>query len=158
MQNEEILPTNLDSSESKKEDIAERFKNEREKWTSDIKDISLQFKNVDNIPDIQIELYSKRQVCTEYISRLYGIVFKLKKNYAAKWNKVNTELMESSDYRYSEKERAKIADEKTADSKMQLDILTSHIQFFQETVKGIDSMIFGVKHRLEAEDFRRGNK
>jgi hypothetical protein len=58
----------------------------------------------------------------------------------------------------SEKERQRFAEEKTSNAKLKLDILQSHVDFFRETVKTIDNMIFGVKHRLEIEDFRRGNK
>jgi hypothetical protein len=62
------------------------------------------------------------------------------------------------DYRYSENEKKRIAEERSSGSKLKLDILQTHVDFFRETTKTIDNMIFGVKHRLEIEDFKRGNK
>jgi hypothetical protein len=143
---------------SKKETLEERFKRERNQWTDEIKELSVRFRDVDNIPEIQVDLYSKRQIAVEYMNSLYNLIFKLRRKHNAEWNKANNDIINSNDFRYSEKERARIADEKTGDDKYKLDILNSHVQFFQETVKNIDSMIFGIKHRLEAEAFKRGNK
>jgi hypothetical protein len=83
---------------------------------------------------------------------------RLKKTWIAEYKKAYDALIMDQDYRYSEKERQRIAEEKTSNSKLKLDILQSHVDFFRETVKTIDNMIFGVKHRLEIEDFKRGNK
>jgi hypothetical protein len=83
---------------------------------------------------------------------------RLKKSWLAEYKKAYDSLLIDQDYRYSEKERQRFAEEKTSASKLKLDILQTHVDFFRETIKTIDNMIFGVKHRLEIEDFRRGNK
>jgi hypothetical protein len=83
---------------------------------------------------------------------------KLKKFYLSEWKKAYDALSMNEDFRYNEREKNKMAEEKTSASKLKLDILQTHIDFFKDSIKTIDNMIFGVKHRLEIEDFKRGNK
>lgn len=136
----------------------ERFEQERNEWTDDVKSISSRFKNIDDMVDVQVDLYSKRQQGVEYMHQLMVLQSRLKKTWIAEYKKAYDSLIMDQDYRYSEKERQRIAEEKTSTSKLKLDILQSHVDFFRETIKTIDNMIFGVKHRLEIEDFKRGNK
>ena len=136
----------------------ERFESERTEWTSEIRAISARFKNIDEMMDVQVDLYSKRQQGVEYMHQLMVLQSRLKKTWLAEYKKAYDGLIMDQDYRYSEKERQRIAEEKTSNSKLKLDILQTHVDFFRETIKTIDNMIFGVKHRLEIEDFKRGNK
>jgi len=108
--------------------------------------------------DVQVDLYSERQRAAEYMHQLMVLQSKLKKAWVAEYQKVYNNLLLDQDYRYSEKEKQRIAEEKTSSAKLKLDILQTHVDFFRETTKTIDNMIFGVKHRLEIEDFKRGNK
>ena len=108
--------------------------------------------------EVQVELYSERQVATDYIHELTVLFSKLKKLYLTEWKKAYDALSMNEDLRYNEREKTKFADEKAAGSKLKMEILQNHIDYFRETVKTIDNMIFGVKHRLDIEDFKRGNK
>lgn len=136
----------------------ERFAGERKDWTEKIKGIASRFKNVEDLVDVQVDLYSERQRATDYVHELSVLYSRLKKQHLAEWKKAYEKLSLDQDFRYNEKEKSKLADEKSSTSKLKLEILQTHVDFFRETVKTIDNMIFGVKHRLEIEDFRRGNK
>jgi hypothetical protein len=136
----------------------ERFESERNDWTEKVREIAKRFKNVEDLVDVQVDLYSERQRAAEYMHQLMVLQSKLKKNWIAEYKKIYDSLILDQDYRYSEKEKQRIAEEKSSGSKLKLDILQTHVDFFRETIKTIDNMIFGVKHRLEIEDFRRGNK
>ena len=151
---------NLVAKEASSDNVSyvERFEQERNTWTEDIKGIASRFKNVDDLVDVQVDLYSKRQQAVEYMHQLMVLQSRLKKNWIAEYQKAYDSLLINQDYRYSEKEKQRIAEEKTSVQKLKLDILQSHVDFFRETTRTIDNMIFGVKHRLEVEDFRRGNK
>lgn len=146
------------SSDSPSVSYVERFENERLEWTERVRGIASRFKNVEDLVDVQVDLYSERQRATDYVSQLYITQSKLKKAHLAEWKKAYDALTVNHDFHYNDREKAKMADEKTSATKLKLDIVQTHIDFFRETVKTVDNMIFGVKHRLEIEDFRRGNK
>ncbi len=152
------LETNQKEISSEQVSYVERFEQERTEWTSDVKNIAFRFKIVEDLIDVQVDLYSKRQQAVEYMHQLMVLQSRLKKTYIAEYKKVYDSLMLDQDFRYSEKERQRISEEKTSTPKLKLEILQSHVDFFRETVKTIDNMIFGIKQRLEIEDFKRGNK
>lgn len=150
--------TTLNEASSEKKGFIEQFEAERLQWTSDVRGIASRFKIVENMAEVQVDLYSTRQQAVDYMQQLSVLQSRLKKNYESDWKKAYDDLALNQDFRYNERERAKFASERTSTSKLKIDILQSHIEFFRETIKTIDNMIFGVKHRIEIEDFKRGNK
>ncbi len=151
-------PASSENSTEQPVSYVERFALERKNWTDTVKNIAARFKNVEDLIDVQVDLYSERQRATDYVHELSVLYSRLKKLHLAEWKKAYESLSLDQDFRYNEKEKSKLADEKSSISKLKLEILQTHVDFFRETVKTIDNMIFGVKHRLEIEDFRRGNK
>lgn len=137
--------------------FSEKFADERIEWTDKVKSMSIRFKKVEELVDVQVDLYTSRQIAIEYQYRLIGIHTKLKKNILEAWKKAYDDL-ENADIRYNDKERTRLAEAATSGTKINADIVSNHIEFFRETVKTIDSMIFGVKHRIEIENFRAGMK
>lgn len=162
MQETEETGLNLNSfnteEEKKSLDIPARFVQERDEWTKTIKNISLRFKRVEDLAEVQIDLYSTRQDIVEYMYRLGAIQSKVKKKWMSEYKKAYDDLSLNQDLRYTDKEKAKFAEEKTGELKTHLDIFQNHIDFFKESIKTIDNMVFGVKHRIEIEDFKRGVK
>ena len=152
------IKTESFSEEEKKKTYIEKFESERQDWTLCIRNIASMFKHIDSMVDVQVDLYSRRQLAVDYIQQLNVLQSRLKKKYESEWKKAYDDLAMNQDLRYNERERAKFATEKSSDSKMKMDILQTHIEFFKETVKTLDSMIFGVKHRLELEAFKAGIK
>lgn len=149
---------NIPVSSSEKKGFIEQFETERQQWTSDIRGIASRFKIVENMAEVQVDLYSTRQQAVDYMQQLSVLQSRLKKNYETEWKKAYDDLALNQDFRYNERERAKFATERISASKLKIDILQTHIEFFRETIKTLDNMIFGVKHRIEIEDFKRGNK
>lgn len=143
---------------SEKKGFIEQFESERQEWTSLIKNIASRFKIVENMAEVQVDLYSQRQLAVDYMQQLSVLQSRLKKNYESEWKKAYDDLALNQDFRYNERERAKFATERTSTSKLKIDILQIHIEYFRETIRTLDNMIFGVKHRIEIEDFKRGNK
>lgn len=146
------------SEKPEKKGFIEQFEEERLSWTSNVRGIAMQFKNIDNMVDVQVDLYSTRQQAVDYMQQLTVLQSRLKKNYESEWKKAYDDLALNQDFRYNERERAKFATEKTSNSKLKIDILQTHIEFFRETIKTLDNMIFGVKHRIDIENFKIGNK
>lgn len=149
---------NQNEVSSDKKTFIEQFETERQEWTGTIKEIASRFKKVEGMADVQVDLYSKRQQAVEYMQQLSVLQSRLKKKYETEWRTAYDDLALNQDFRYNERERAKFATEQTSSQKMKIEILQIHIEFFRETVKTLDNMIFGVKHRIEIENFRIGNK
>lgn len=138
--------------------FAEVFQSERENWKNIVKAIGQRFRNVENLTEVQVDLYSRRQEAIEYQFRLIASHTRLKKAYAAEWKKAFDGAGKNQDLRYNDKDKARIADAAVLEIKYKVDSVQNHIDYFRETVKTIDNMIFGVKHRIEIENFKIGMK
>jgi hypothetical protein len=123
-----------------------------------VQEIAGRFRSVEVLAEVQIDLYSRRQEAIEYLFKLIGIHNKLKKAYALEYKVAYDKIGLNEDLRYNDKEKAKIAEGLTAETKFKLESVNSQMEFFRETTKTIDNMIFGVKHRIEIENFKIGMK
>jgi hypothetical protein len=150
--------THQDPQASSEKTFTEKFTEERAEWTKTISEISNRFRVVENLAEVQIDLYSKRQIAIEYQYKLIGIHSKLKKMLIVEWKNAYEKAGHNEDIRYSEKEKTKFAEAATVELKYKSESLSSQIDFFRDTVKTIDNMIFGVKHRIEIENFKAGMK
>lgn len=146
------------ASSEKKEDFITKFAGERETWKVTVGEIAKRFRVVENLAEVQVDLYSRRQEAVEYQFKLIGIVNKLKKAYAVEYKTAYERAAHNEDMRFSEKEKTKSAESATAETKFKIDSVSSQIDYFRETVKTLDNMIFGVKHRIDIENFKIGMK
>ena len=140
------------------EDFSERFQGERTTWSNQVTSIGARFREVENLAEVQVDLYSKRQQALEYQYKLIHIHTKLKHVFAAQYKRALEEAGRMDDVRYSDKERAKIAEAAVNGIRLKMETVANHIEFFRETIKTIDNMIFGVKHRIDIENFKAGLK
>ena len=143
---------------SSEKNIADKLAEERISWTEIIKDLSSRFRSVENLAEVQIDLYSNRQIALEYQYKLISIHSKSKKNLITEWKMAYERIEKNEDLRLSEKEKTRNADAQTVDLKYKNEVISNQIEFFRETIKTLDSMIFGVKHRIDIENFKVGNK
>lgn len=140
------------------EDYVERFSTERSTWSDSIVNIGKRFREVENLAEVQVDLYSRRQEALEYQYKLIGVHTKLKNLYSVEWKKAYDNAGQNEDIRYNDKEKAKIAEGLVANLKFKLDSVSNQVEFFRETIKTIDNMVFGVKHRIDIENFKVGTR
>lgn len=144
--------------DSSKKDFTEKFGDERSDWSNSVTSIGKRFREVENLAEVQVDLYSRRQEALEYQYKLISVHTKMKNMHAAQWKRAMEEAARNEDMRFNDKERAKIADAAVAGLKFKMESVQNQVEFFRETIKTIDNMIFGVKHRIDIENFKVGAK
>lgn len=149
-ESQESYSKELDSELDK---IKERFIKERTSWKDKVVDMAKRMKMIKDLPELQVDLYTYRQEAIEYYYNLNLAVVKLEKQYAKLKRKLVEELNDK-DVRYGKTDMNTIIDGSAADQKHHIEMVKSQASYFYETVKTIDNMIFGIKHRLEMENFR----
>ena len=122
-------------------------------WTQRIKDINDKFKTIASLQNAINEVYGLRQDLEEYhkqvLFKCAGISKEYKKKYAELYNAYKT----SSQIRYSSDGaiNAQIAAQ-MSEFIYTMDIMNHHSDFIQETIKNVDSIIYGIKHRIDIEN------
>ena len=149
---------NEQEGNSFKETLEDQFQRERLEWKSWIDEIAAAFKApIEGLAETQVFIFSKRQLAVEYTYSLISKHANAKKKFQIAWRQ-EYEKLENSDIRYSEKEKQKLVEAKTANIQYIMSLIQTHIDYLRETTKTIDNMVFGVKHRIDIEDFKRGNR
>ncbi len=133
--------------------------NQQEKWNTVISDLSNNMRNFNTLPELQNIVYAKRQDSVDYyytiLSKVSILTKEYKKLYADRYNfyKVSSQIRYNTDTAIN----AQI-DSDLREQKYQIDILSNHIKYMQETVKSIDGIIFAINNRIKIEELIQGVK
>jgi hypothetical protein len=136
-------------------DFNQKFEVERGEWTDKIRELSIRMKNIRELADVQVDLYSSRQVLLEYSAKLGQVMVKLN----AKFRKDRADRLkhysENSQVKYGSNEKTPLIEGDLTELKERMDIVEGQISFLNETMKTVDHMLYGVKSRISLEEYLR---
>jgi hypothetical protein len=154
--NHEIF--NLQSEDDKdqpKKTVQEIFSDERLEWKTLVVSLAKGLRDIKQVASTQVELYSQRQVALErkhhYLSLLPKLDSKLRKLKGERLHYYTNQY----DRLLKKEEKEIMLELDTSAIKENLEILQSQIDYFTETIKSLDNQIFGIRHRLDLENYMR---
>jgi acetolactate synthase small subunit len=136
--------------------LIERFKNERKEWTDRIKEMSERLRDIYKVADLQVDLYSNRQIAVEYCHTLQVHLTKVIHIFRARKIDRWEHYTRNYDLRMDKDPKELHIFVDIADINERKELLQNHLEFFRETIKTIDTISFGIKHRIQLEEYRRG--
>lgn len=141
---------------SSNDQIAARFKKERDEWSTKIQEMSSRMRDIYNLTDLQVDLYSQRQIVVEYTHTLMTHITKINKIYRERKIERWEHYTRNYDLRMDKEPKELHIYVDMADVIERKEMLQTHLEYFRETLKTIDTMCFGVKHRISLEEYKRG--
>ena len=138
-----------------RKDFAKEFQSEREGWTEKIRVLSIRMKNIQELAEVQVELYSSRQVLLEMYSKLGQVMVKLNSKYRKDKAERLKYYSESVQVKYGANEKTPLIEGDLSELKERMDLVDGQISFFNETMKTVDHMLYGIRHRIMLEDYLR---
>jgi hypothetical protein len=138
-----------------KKDFAREFQLEREEWTEKIRILSVRMKNIKELAEVQVELYSSRQMLLEMYSKLGQVMVKLNGKYRKDRAERLKYYSESVQVKYGANEKTPLIEGDLSELKERMDLVDGQISFFNETMKTVDHMLYGIRHRIMLEDYLR---
>ncbi len=143
------------SNIDQKIDFDKKFSEERAEWTEKIRTLSVKMRNIRELSEVQVDLYSNRQVLIEYSAKLGQVMTKLN----AKHRKDRSERLkyysENSQVKYGANEKTPLIDGDLSDLKERIDIVENQVSFINETIKTVDHLLYGIKARIALEEYLR---
>ena len=140
-------------NKTEKSDLGSKFDSDRQRWKTVILTMAKKMLEMGKMTELQVELYSNRQIVLEeshYLQSLLAKVIKAyKKSQGSKYNDYLT-----GDRKMKMGETNLLVEAATAELKEQIDLIQSQIEYLNDTKKNIDNMIFGLGHRIELEKYR----
>jgi hypothetical protein len=144
-------------SNVEKKDFDREFQLEREEWTEKIRVLSIRMKNIKELAEVQVELYSSRQFLLEIYSKLGQVMVKLNSKYRKDKAERLKYYSEYVQVKYGANEKTPLIEGDLSDLKERMDLVDGQISFFNETMKTVDFMLYGVKDRIRLQEFLFGN-
>ena len=138
-----------------KNDFAQRFQTEREEWTEKIRVLSLRMKNIRELAEVQVDLYSNRQILLEYAAKLRQVMVKLNSKLRIDKSDRLKYYSEKHQVKYGSNEKTPLIEGDLTELKERIDTVESQLEFLTETVKTIDFCLYGVKSRIALEEYLR---
>ena len=138
-------------------DFEEQFSTERSEWTERIRELSVRMRNIREIAEVQVELYSDRQKLLEYAYKLGQILTKLNAKFRSDRRTKMVYYSEEHNTRYGANEKTALIDGDLSEIKRKIDVVDNQMSFLNETVKTVDHFLYGVKSRISLEEFMRGS-
>jgi hypothetical protein len=133
-----------------KQSISEKFKQERDNYSLEIRRNIEKLNNIRDLKDAQIFFLSTRQRLLEDNHTLIDTLSKLNKSYRQKKGK-EWENASNQNIRYQSHEKKVIVEGKTSDMQETVEIIENQIAFMDGTIKTVDNVLFGLKTRIDLE-------
>jgi hypothetical protein len=153
MENQGTTETQVSSNN---EPIYTRFAKERDEWSLKVQDMAERLKDIYKLSDLLTDLYSYRQIALEYTHTLMSHLSKLNATFRVKKVERYDYYSRGYDLRLDKDPKN---DHINADLNLiveRRELLQNHLDYFRSTVGTIDSMCFGIKHRMALEEYKRG--
>ena len=147
------MNVNKNSINQQEQTLEQFILSRQQQWSDKIKDINKKFKTILELQDVLTEIYSLRQDIEDYrkqvLVKCAGLSRDYKKRYAELYNayKTSAQIKYNSDAAINSQIAAQLAD-----AVYTMDIMNHHSDFLNESIKTIDSLIFGIKHRIDIEN------
>jgi len=156
MDQEITKPDQQPSSSLINEQLITRFKKERDEWTAKVKDMSERLRDIYNVADLQTDIYSYRQIAVEYCHTLMVHLTKVNHIFRAKKIDRWEHYTRNYDLRLDKDPKELHIYVDLQEINERREYLQNHLDFFKETIKTIDTISFGIKHRIQLEEYKRG--
>lgn len=146
----------VESNDSSKRSISEEFEEERQKWKIKVIEMANKVNKLDEVATLQVDLYSSRQIIIERISKLYQYLALYNSVYKTKKKDLFIKYTIDSDIKLGQGEKIIMVEGDLADLQKKVNLIEHHIDYYKETVKNLDSMLYGVRNKLQIEQFLSG--
>jgi hypothetical protein len=139
------------SAKDTKQNIVDRFQNRRSEVSKEIYSSIEKLSNIKTLKDAQVNMLSLRQRLLEDNHTLLEHITMLRKKFRDEKTDVMETLSKNLQLRYQANEKTVVIDGRTSNTKEYLEIFENQVNFFNESIKTIDNIIFGIKTRLDIE-------
>lgn len=138
-------------NEETKLKISKRFENRRSDVSKEIYSNIEKLSNLKTLKEAQVNMLSLRQRLLEDNHTILEHVTLLRKKYRDERSLEMENISRNLQIRYQANEKNIVIEGRTSSTKESLELLENQVSFFNESIKTIDNIIFGIKTRLDIE-------
>jgi uncharacterized protein YlzI (FlbEa/FlbD family) len=140
-----------------KRTLAEVFRAKRESFSGEIYTAVKLIEDIRKIPEAQVTFLSMRQRLLEENHTLIEHFNNLKKTFRERKGEEWIEASTKHQRMYNSTEKSTIVDGKTAALKEKMECVEGQINFYADTIKTVDAVLFGLKTRIDVQKMLDGH-
>ena len=138
-------------NEETKKKIAKKFSESRATVSTEIYENIEKLSNLKTLKIAQVNMLSLRQRLLEDNHTLLENITTLRKKFREERSSEMENLSKNLQIRYQSNEKTVVIEGKTSSTKESLELFENQISFYSESIKTIDSIIFGINTSLDIE-------
>jgi hypothetical protein len=138
-------------NEETKQKISAKFQERRADISKEIYANIEKLSNLKTLKEAQVNMLSLRQRLLEDNHTLLEHITILRKKYREERAIELENVSRNLQLRYQANEKTVVIDGRTSATKESLELFETQVSFFNESIKTIDNIIFGIKTRLDIE-------
>ena len=131
--------------------INEKFRNERSSVSIEIQESIELMGNLRTIKECQVKMLSLRQRLLESNHTLLEHLSIIRKKFRTERQQHMEKISTQLNHRYQSTEKNTLIDGLTAPTRESLDLIENQISFFNDSIKTVDNVLYGIKTRVEIE-------
>jgi hypothetical protein len=131
--------------------IIKKFEARRREASNEIYQNIEKLSNLKTLKEAQVNMLSLRQRLLEDNHNLFEHLIVLRKRYRTERSSEMENISKNVQLRYQSTEKNVVIDGRTATTKESIEVFENQVEFFNESIKTIDNIIFGIKTRLDIE-------
>lgn len=138
-------------------DLSSMFSTEREYLKVKIESIANMYRNLSKLTEVQIEALTQRQYSLEKKHAYTAMFDESNRRYKKEWKEKLDQYTKRSDRKYTNPQIENMIEGDLADFKRHLEMLAQQANYFDESIRTLDHIIYAVKDRIAYERFIKGD-
>ena len=151
------------NNEQPRKTLEEQLVEQRAYWYSWINELTKGLKYMDKLPDLQVEVFSRRQEALDqyhsFAAKLAALTKRYKENYAKLYTEIRpmklapgtTAMMYSTERAINDQIEARLSADKYT-----IELVESYMNYMDSTIKTIDGIIYAITNRIKIEEIKIG--
>lgn len=137
---------------SANKELERRLSQDRVEWKEKITNLVSELREVRKLSESQVMMLSYRQMLLDKIGEFKNTVYKRKMSWDRYYKTKFRDYTLSYDIKLTGGERHQFISTDLAPLKLQINMLESHIEYYQECIRTLDNMAFAIRNRIRLED------
>lgn len=134
------------------EELESRLTSDRTDWKNKINDLVLKIKNMNELAECQVSMLSYRQILLDKVTDFKTMIYKRNATWERYYRAQYREYTLNYDVKLTSGEKHQFIKAELGSLRTQIDMLQSHVDYYQECIKTLDNLAFAIRNRIRLDD------
>jgi hypothetical protein len=134
------------------EELESRLTSDRTDWKNKINELVLKIKNMNELADCQVSMLSYRQILLDKVTDFKTMIYKRNATWERYYRAQYRDYTLNYDVKLTSGEKHQFIKAELGSLRTQIDMLQSHVDYYQECIKTLDNLAFAIRNRIRLDD------